>query len=405
MKRSNLNRKQQEDGVTTEVEVGAEQTKAANGGGSKQPQIPSAEPSDESASATNQTSSNTTAETTQTNQRNQPQILVNSRLNLNKRARLMSESSTNNTISGNGFNSASTRRIHQFMGGSNHEFLTEQAFFLHPFRSAGGRVRAHSSNSVQWQSDSNAEPQPQAPAFVSPLASSRDYRMAHTRRAFPFIGDEEDDYEGESISFTYSGERRPFSPTSSSLDEQTTSNSSAEDLHNLHYQREQEPSPIDGVIPKSVAAKRLTTELEELEQAPVPHCHIGVCEDRLNSPIFHWAGVVDGPPKTPYEGGTFFFEIVFDEKYPFEAPNVSFLTRIYHCNINSQGQIQVEPIYSGWDPSKRVSDILAAIVSILRKPKPSPVSHALVPKLAEHILNDPEDFFETARIWTQRYAS
>ena len=79
--------------------------------------------------------------------------------------------------------------------GSNHEFLTEQAFFLHPFRSAGGRVRAHSSNSVQWQSDSNAEPQPQAPAFVSPLANSRDYRMAHTRRAFPFIGDEEDDYE------------------------------------------------------------------------------------------------------------------------------------------------------------------------------------------------------------------
>ena len=52
-----------------------------------------------------------------------------------------------------------------------------------------------------------------------------------------------------------------------------------------------------------------------------------------------------------------------------------------------------------------MSDILAAIVSILRKHKPSPVSHALVPKLAEHILNDPEDFFETARIWTQRYAS
>lgn len=133
MKRSNLNRKQQEDGVTTEVEVGAEQTKAANGGGSKQPQIPSAEPSDESASATNQTSSNTTAETTQTNQRNQPQILVNSRLNLNKRARLMSESSTNNTISGNGFNSASTRRIHQFMGGKWKEkclqFLADERNF------------------------------------------------------------------------------------------------------------------------------------------------------------------------------------------------------------------------------------------------------------------------------------
>lgn len=134
MKRSNLNRKQQEDGVATEVEVGAEQTKAANGGGSKQPQIPSAEPG-ESASVTNQTSSNTTAETTQMNQRNQPQILVNSRLNLNKRARLMSESSASNTIGGgNDFHSASTRRIHQFMGGKWKEkclqFLAERNFAI-----------------------------------------------------------------------------------------------------------------------------------------------------------------------------------------------------------------------------------------------------------------------------------
>ena len=133
MKRSNLNRKQEEDGVATEVEVGVEQTKAANGGGSKQPEISSAEPIGESASPTNQTSSNTTAETTQTNQRNQPQILVNNRLNLNKRARLMSESNAGNTISdGDGFHSASARRIHQFMGGKWKEkclqFLAERNF-------------------------------------------------------------------------------------------------------------------------------------------------------------------------------------------------------------------------------------------------------------------------------------
>ena len=57
-------------------------------------------------------------------------------------------------------------------------------------------------------------------------------------------------FQSKSLSSTYSVEWRPFSPTSSSLDEQTTSNSSAEDLH---YQRETDPLPIDGVIPKVIS--------------------------------------------------------------------------------------------------------------------------------------------------------
>ena len=48
---------------------------------------------------------------------------------------------------------------------------------------------------------------------------------------------------------------------------------------------------------------------------------------------------ISGPKDSPYEGGTFRMELVIPNTYPFEAPKVTFLTPIYHPNIDSAGRI------------------------------------------------------------------
>lgn len=87
-----------------------------------------------------------------------------------------------------------------------------------------------------------------------------------------------------------------------------------------------------------------------------------------------------------YEGGVFFLDIHFPPEYPFKPPKVSklaipvilrksniffifhqvlFRTRIYHCNINSQGVICLDILKDNWSPALTISKVLLSICSLL----------------------------------------
>ena len=85
---------------------------------------------------------------------------------------------------------------------------------------------------------------------------------------------------------------------------------------------------------------------------------------------FKWVSTIAGPKGSPYEGGVFYLDIQFPSDYPFKPPKVTFSTRIYHCNITSQGAICLDILKDNWSPALSVSKVLLSVSSLLTDPNP-----------------------------------
>ena len=53
----------------------------------------------------------------------------------------------------------------------------------------------------------------------------------------------------------------------------------------------------------------------------------------------HWTCLMIGPEGTPYSNGYFRLTIDFTEDPPEKPPEIKFLTKIYHLNINDNGHV------------------------------------------------------------------
>nr|VDC77831.1 unnamed protein product [Brassica rapa] len=114
--------------------------------------------------------------------------------------------------------------------------------------------------------------------------------------------------------------------------------------------------------------------------------------------MFHWQATIMGPPDSPYAGGVFLVSIHFPPDYPFKPPKVSFKTRVYHPNINSNGSICLDILKEQWSPALTISKVLLSICSLLTDPNPD---DPLVPEIAHMYKTDKTKYESTARSWTQ----
>mmetsp|Transcript_45296 Transcript_45296/g.66711 ORF Transcript_45296/g.66711 Transcript_45296/m.66711 type:complete len:119 (+) Transcript_45296:2-358(+) len=117
--------------------------------------------------------------------------------------------------------------------------------------------------------------------------------------------------------------------------------------------------------------------------------------------MFHWQATIMGPDDSPYAGGVYFLEINFPADYPFKPPKVHFTTRIYHCNINSNGGICLDILKDQWSPALTLSKVLLSICSLLTDPNPD---DPLVPDIAQLYRTDRNKHDSIARDWTTKYA-
>ena len=83
------------------------------------------------------------------------------------------------------------------------------------------------------------------------------------------------------------------------------------------------------------ARRRLMRDFRRLQKDPPQ----GVTGAPMASDIMKWNAVIFGPDDTPWEGGTFNLLMEFSEEYPNKPPKVTFVTKLFHPNIYTNGML------------------------------------------------------------------
>ena len=146
------------------------------------------------------------------------------------------------------------------------------------------------------------------------------------------------------------------------------------------------------------AVKRINKELQDLGKDPPAGCSAGPVDE---SDLYTWQASIVGPDDSPYSGGVFFLNIHFPTDYPFKPPKVTFSSKIYHPNINSNGSICLDILKDQWSPALTISKVLLSISSLLTDPNPD---DPLVPEIAKLYKEDKAAYEDKAREWTRKYA-
>ena len=111
------------------------------------------------------------------------------------------------------------------------------------------------------------------------------------------------------------------------------------------------------------AKRRITKDINEINNSEDKLFKVWFLLDKCFSSI-------KGPIDSPYEGGLFILNINFPYNYPFRPPEIKFITKIYHPNVN-YGNIcsdVVKKIINGWTPTDKLIKVLSFIYELIKTP-------------------------------------
>jgi len=117
--------------------------------------------------------------------------------------------------------------------------------------------------------------------------------------------------------------------------------------------------------PKQVPALiRVQQELGELD---LPHNVQVTIPNKENLSNFHVLVTAD---TGLWKGATYTFNFVIGDDYPYKAPKVTLVEKIYHPNIDLQGNVCLNLLKADWRPILTVQQVIHGLIFLFLEPNP-----------------------------------
>ncbi|KAM1639317.1 hypothetical protein ACFXTN_008618 [Malus domestica] len=143
--------------------------------------------------------------------------------------------------------------------------------------------------------------------------------------------------------------------------------------------------------------KQLAKELKSLDESPPEGIQVGLNDDDFS--IIY--ADIEGPAGTPYENGVFHMKLLLSRDFPHSPPKGYFLTKIFHPNIATYGEICVNTLKKDWNPSLGLRHVLIVVRCLLIEPFPE---SALNEQAGKMLLENYEEYARHARLYTGIHA-
>ena len=157
------------------------------------------------------------------------------------------------------------------------------------------------------------------------------------------------------------------------------------------------------------ALMRIKEEFQDINSNPI--ANIGVTIGLVNNNLFEWQATLIGPADSSFRNGLFILRIKFPDNYPEKAPEVRFVTPIYHVNVNphvprhpggeSLGHVCISTL-NWWKPEYKMREVLTNIFALFYLSNPdSPYGL----DRAQEMRENPDLYEEKIKFFTKKYAN
>ena len=114
-----------------------------------------------------------------------------------------------------------------------------------------------------------------------------------------------------------------------------------------------------------------------------------------------------GAEDSPYRGGIFNLKVFFPNNYPNRAPEVRFITPIYHVNVNHRGaplgHISISILHDHWTPKTTMREVFCDIFVVINYL--GNFESPYIMDMAEEMIKNRQLYEEKIRYFTKKYAS